>query len=106
MEQQATCTRQAIRIFTYVECWRRSSSVNVEPELRVGANALQTDTTFAWEQDHALIGNMRTAALISISGTVAQMCVPHFDSPRSVERVAATLPLDLVCHPSDPGIRD
>ncbi|KAM0787591.1 hypothetical protein ACM66B_003660 [Microbotryomycetes sp. NB124-2] len=37
--------------------------------------------------DHALIGNMRTAALISISGTVAQLCLPHFDSPSVFARI-------------------
>ncbi|KAK4056783.1 hypothetical protein OIO90_002032 [Microbotryomycetes sp. JL221] len=37
--------------------------------------------------DHALVGNMRTAALISISGTVAQLCLPHFDSPSVFARI-------------------
>ncbi|GAA5981841.1 hypothetical protein JCM10908_004632 [Rhodotorula pacifica] len=37
--------------------------------------------------DHALIGNMRTAALISISGTVAHLCLPHFDSPSVFARI-------------------
>ncbi|KWU46241.1 putative glycosyl hydrolase [Rhodotorula sp. JG-1b] len=37
--------------------------------------------------DHALIGNMRTAALVSISGTVAQLCLPHFDSPSVFARI-------------------
>ncbi|GAA5870821.1 hypothetical protein JCM1840_006813 [Sporobolomyces johnsonii] len=38
-------------------------------------------------QDHGLIGNMRTSALISISGTVAQLCLPHFDSPSVFARI-------------------
>ncbi|GAA6062500.1 hypothetical protein JCM10212_006349 [Sporobolomyces blumeae] len=38
-------------------------------------------------QDHGLIGNMRTAALVSISGTVAQLCLPHFDSPSVFARI-------------------
>ncbi|GAA6007856.1 hypothetical protein JCM10207_004901 [Rhodosporidiobolus poonsookiae] len=37
--------------------------------------------------DHALIGNMRTCALVSISGTVAQLCLPHFDSPSVFARI-------------------
>ncbi|KAF8316814.1 Six-hairpin glycosidase [Clavulina sp. PMI_390] len=32
-------------------------------------------------QDHSIIGNMRTAALISTDGIIEQYCVPHFDSP-------------------------
>ncbi|QRW02972.1 glycoside hydrolase family 15 protein [Ceratobasidium sp. AG-Ba] len=38
-------------------------------------------------QDHALIGNMRTAALISIDGSVESYCVPHFDSPSIFARI-------------------
>ena len=38
-------------------------------------------------EDHALIGNMRTAALVSISGTIASMCLPHFDSPSVFARI-------------------
>ncbi|BGP15947.1 hypothetical protein JCM10213v2_003939 [Rhodosporidiobolus nylandii] len=37
--------------------------------------------------DHALIGNMRTCALVSISGTIAQLCLPHFDSPSVFARI-------------------
>ncbi|GAA5970813.1 hypothetical protein JCM11641_004464 [Rhodosporidiobolus odoratus] len=37
--------------------------------------------------DHGLIGNMRTCALVSISGTVAQLCLPHFDSPSVFARI-------------------
>ncbi|GJN89075.1 hypothetical protein Rhopal_002049-T1 [Rhodotorula paludigena] len=38
-------------------------------------------------QDHGLVGNMRTAALVSISGTIAQLCLPHFDSPSVFARI-------------------
>ncbi|CAE6406086.1 unnamed protein product [Rhizoctonia solani] len=38
-------------------------------------------------QDHALIGNMRTAAMISIDGSVESYCVPHFDSPSVFARI-------------------
>lgn len=34
-----------------------------------------------------MIGNMRTGALISISGTVAHLCLPHFDSPSVFARI-------------------
>ncbi|KIJ55275.1 glycoside hydrolase family 15 protein [Sphaerobolus stellatus SS14] len=38
-------------------------------------------------QDHGLVGNMRTAALISIDGSVESYCVPHFDSPSVFARI-------------------
>ncbi|KAF8508900.1 glycoside hydrolase family 15 protein [Gautieria morchelliformis] len=38
-------------------------------------------------QDHGLVGNMRTAALISIDGSVESYCVPHFDSPSVFLRI-------------------
>ena len=33
-------------------------------------------------QDHALIGNLKTAAVISLDGSIESMCIPYFDSPR------------------------
>lgn len=44
-------------------------------------------TGYTDASDHALIGNCRTAALISISGTVSQLCLPHFDSPSVFARI-------------------
>ncbi|KAF8507955.1 Six-hairpin glycosidase [Hysterangium stoloniferum] len=38
-------------------------------------------------QDHGLVGNMRTAALISLDGSVESYCVPHFDSPSIFARI-------------------
>jgi hypothetical protein len=35
-------------------------------------------------QDHALIGNLKTAALVSLDGSIESMCIPYFDSPRWV----------------------
>ncbi|KZV94567.1 glycoside hydrolase family 15 protein [Exidia glandulosa HHB12029] len=37
--------------------------------------------------DHALIGNLRTAALISMDGSVESYCVPYFDSPSVFARI-------------------
>ncbi|KAK2464595.1 hypothetical protein APHAL10511_003384 [Amanita phalloides] len=37
--------------------------------------------------DHALIGNLRTAALISLDGSVESYCVPDFDSPSIFARI-------------------
>lgn len=47
----------------------------------------QEDRGYVDIQDHALIGNMRTAALISIDGSVESYCVPHFDSPSVFARI-------------------
>jgi GH15 family glucan-1,4-alpha-glucosidase len=32
-------------------------------------------------EDHGLIGNMHTAALVGMNGTIDWLCLPHFDSP-------------------------
>ncbi|KAL1946135.1 hypothetical protein VTO73DRAFT_15262 [Trametes versicolor] len=37
--------------------------------------------------DHGLIGNLRTAALISTDGSVESYCVPNFDSPSVFARI-------------------
>ncbi|KII88097.1 glycoside hydrolase family 15 protein [Plicaturopsis crispa FD-325 SS-3] len=37
--------------------------------------------------DHGLIGNLRTAALVSIDGSVESYCVPNFDSPSIFARI-------------------
>ncbi|KAH7105779.1 Six-hairpin glycosidase [Auriculariales sp. MPI-PUGE-AT-0066] len=37
--------------------------------------------------DHALIGNLHTAALISIDGSVESYCIPNFDSPSVFARI-------------------
>ncbi|KXN85060.1 hypothetical protein AN958_11733 [Leucoagaricus sp. SymC.cos] len=37
--------------------------------------------------DHALIGNLRTAAVVSLDGSIESYCVPHFDSPSVFARI-------------------
>ncbi|KAG9312460.1 glycoside hydrolase family 15 protein [Chiua virens] len=37
--------------------------------------------------DHGLIGNLRTAALISLDGSVESYCIPNFDSPSVFARI-------------------
>ncbi|KAF5315037.1 hypothetical protein D9619_007479 [Psilocybe cf. subviscida] len=37
--------------------------------------------------DHGLIGNLRTAALVSIDGSIESYCVPNFDSPSIFARI-------------------
>ena len=38
-------------------------------------------------QEHALIGNLRTAALVSTDGCIESLCVPYFDSPSVFARI-------------------
>jgi GH15 family glucan-1,4-alpha-glucosidase len=32
-------------------------------------------------QNYGIIGNMRTAALVGVNGSIDWFCFPHFDSP-------------------------
>jgi len=59
------------------------------PSAGPSLNALQQPQPSGYTdaQDHGIIGNLRTCALVSISGTVAQLCLPHFDSPSVFARI-------------------
>ncbi|KAJ7143850.1 glycoside hydrolase family 15 protein [Mycena epipterygia] len=37
--------------------------------------------------DHGLIGNLHTAALVSVDGSIESYCIPHFDSPSVFARI-------------------
>ncbi|KAI0067863.1 glycoside hydrolase family 15 protein [Artomyces pyxidatus] len=47
----------------------------------------EKDRDYVAISDHALIGNLRTAALVSIDGSIESYCVPHFDSPSIFARI-------------------
>ena len=38
-------------------------------------------------QEHALIGSLATAALVSTDGVIESMCIPYFDSPSVFARI-------------------
>ena len=38
-------------------------------------------------QDHSLIGNLCTAAVVSIDASIESMCIPNFDSPSVFARI-------------------
>ncbi|KAG8902035.1 hypothetical protein FRB99_004859 [Tulasnella sp. 403] len=46
-------------------------------------------------QDHAIIGNLHTAAVISIDASVESYCIPNFDSPSVFARVLDKNKVDL-----------
>lgn len=45
------------------------------------------DHTVRGIQEHALIGNLRSAALVSMDGSIESMCIPYFDSPSVFARI-------------------
>ncbi|OAX39910.1 glycoside hydrolase family 15 protein [Rhizopogon vinicolor AM-OR11-026] len=46
-----------------------------------------TDRDYIPIADHGLIGNLRTAALVSLDGSIESYCVPNFDSPSIFARI-------------------
>ncbi|KAK7045779.1 hypothetical protein VNI00_007180 [Paramarasmius palmivorus] len=46
-----------------------------------------TDRDYIPIADHGLIGNLHTAALVSIDGSIESYCVPNFDSPAIFARI-------------------
>ncbi|KAK7448045.1 hypothetical protein VKT23_013802 [Stygiomarasmius scandens] len=46
-----------------------------------------TDRDYVAIADHGLIGNLHTAALVSIDGSIESYCVPNFDSPSIFARI-------------------
>ncbi|KAF9465696.1 glycoside hydrolase family 15 protein [Collybia nuda] len=47
----------------------------------------QKDRDYIPLADHALIGNLRTAALVSLDGSIESYCIPDFDSPSVFARI-------------------
>ncbi|KAF8875654.1 glycoside hydrolase family 15 protein [Infundibulicybe gibba] len=47
----------------------------------------QKDRDYIPIADHGLIGNLRTAALVSLDGSIESYCVPNFDSPSVFARI-------------------
>ncbi|KAF8662097.1 hypothetical protein AX16_001207 [Volvariella volvacea WC 439] len=47
----------------------------------------QEDRDYMPIADHGLIGNLRTAALVSLDGSIESYCVPNFDSPSIFARI-------------------
>jgi len=47
----------------------------------------QVERDYMAVADHGLIGNLRTAALVSLDGSIESYCVPYFDSPSIFARI-------------------
>ncbi|KAF9491594.1 glycoside hydrolase family 15 protein [Pleurotus eryngii] len=47
----------------------------------------KTDRDYIAISDHGLIGNLRTAAMVSLDGSIESYCVPNFDSPSIFARI-------------------
>ena len=41
-------------------------------------------------ENHAIIGDLHTVALVALDGTIDFLCFPRFDSPTIIGRPAAT----------------
>ncbi|KAI0962784.1 hypothetical protein AcW1_000062 [Taiwanofungus camphoratus] len=53
----------------------------------MNVNEPKSDRDYIPIADHGLIGNLRTAALVSIDGSIESYCVPDFDSPSIFARI-------------------
>lgn len=47
----------------------------------------KTERDYIAISDHGLIGNLRTAAMVSLDGSIESYCVPNFDSPSIFARI-------------------
>ncbi|KAF4584594.1 hypothetical protein EYR38_001823 [Pleurotus pulmonarius] len=47
----------------------------------------KTDRDYIAISDHGLIGNLRTAAMVSLDGSIESYCIPNFDSPSVFARI-------------------